>query len=87
MTKRAIWSIIIIMTLSLIGVGVIQFFWIKRAVDLDEKNFNDKVTIALNNVKKRLISDAEDAAEKNYYEKKLLEPGGNSPIQFQLFSL
>lgn len=68
MSKRAIWSIIIIMTLSLIGVGVIQYFWIDRAVDLDEKNFNDKVTIALNNVKKRLINDAEALAEQEYYE-------------------
>jgi len=58
MSKQAIWSIIMIMTLSLIGVGVIQYFWIKRAVDLDEKNFDDKVTIALNNVKKRLITGA-----------------------------
>ncbi len=64
-----------IMTLSLIGVGVIQYFWIKRAVDLDEKNFDDKVTIALNNVKKRLITDAEEAADKKYYEQKsILEP-------------
>lgn len=74
MSKKAIWTIIIIMTLSLAGVGVIQFFWIKRAVDLDEKNFNDKVTLALNNVKKRLISDAESEAEKNFYEKKIREP-------------
>ena len=68
MSKQAIWSIIMIMTLSLIGVGFIQYFWIKRAVDLDEKNFDDKVTIALNNVKKRLITDAEEAADKKYYE-------------------
>lgn len=75
MSKRAIWSIIIIMTLSLIGVGVIQYFWIDRAVDLDEKNFNDKVTIALNNVKKRLLNDAEALAEQKYYEgSKLTEP-------------
>ncbi|MFN8339077.1 MAG: HAMP domain-containing sensor histidine kinase [Saprospiraceae bacterium] len=68
MSKKAIWSIIIIMSLSLVGVGVIQYFWIKRAVDLDEKNFNDKVTIALNNVKKRLQNDAEALAEKKYYQ-------------------
>lgn len=67
MSKKAIWSIIIIMSLSLIGVGVIQYFWVKRAVDLDEKNFNDKVTIALNNVKKRLMNDAEAVAEKKFY--------------------
>lgn len=75
MSKKAIWSIIIIMSLSLIGVGVIQYFWVKRAVDLDEKNFNDKVTIALNNVKKRLMNDAEAIAEKKFYEdSKLTEP-------------
>lgn len=67
MSKKAIWTIIIFMTLSLIGVGVIQFMWIQRAVNLDEKNFNDKVQIALSNVKKRLQIDAENKAEENYY--------------------
>jgi len=72
MSKKAIWTIIIFMTLSLIGVGVIQFMWIQRAVNLDEKNFNDKVQIALSNVKKRLQNDAENEAEKNYYTNKSL---------------
>lgn len=58
MSKKIIWSIIIIMSSALIGVGAIQFFWIQRAVDLDEKNFNDKVTIALDNVKKKLQTEA-----------------------------
>ncbi|MBC7885778.1 MAG: HAMP domain-containing histidine kinase [Saprospiraceae bacterium] len=66
MSKKAIWTIIIIMTFSLIGVGVIQFFWIKWSVNLDEKNFNDKVLIALNNVKEKLRIDA----EQTYYETK-----------------
>jgi two-component system phosphate regulon sensor histidine kinase PhoR len=56
------------MTLSLVGVGVIQYFWIMKAVALDEKNFNDKVTIALNNVKKKMTSDAETLAATQYYE-------------------
>ncbi len=68
MSKRSIWTIIIIMTLSLVGVGVIQYFWIMKAVALDEKNFNDKVTIALNNVKKKMTSDAETLAATQYYE-------------------
>jgi two-component system phosphate regulon sensor histidine kinase PhoR len=67
MSKKVIWSIILIMSFSLVGVGMIQYFWIDRAVDLDEKNFNDKVTIALNNVKKRLITDAETAADAVFY--------------------
>ena len=61
MSKKAIWAIILIMTFSLIGVGVIQFFWIKWSVNLDEKNFNDKVIIALNNVKEKLKIDAEQS--------------------------
>jgi two-component system, OmpR family, phosphate regulon sensor histidine kinase PhoR len=64
MSKRAIWTIIIIMTLALVGVGVIQFFWIKWSVDLDEKTFNNKVRLALNNVKDRLKKDA----DQQYYE-------------------
>ncbi len=68
MSKRSIWTIIIIMTLSLVGVGLIQYFWIMKAVALDEKNFNDKVTIALNNVKKKMTSDAETLAATQYYE-------------------
>ena len=56
------------MTLSLVGVGLIQYFWIMKAVALDEKNFNDKVTIALNNVKKKMTSDAETLAATQYYE-------------------
>jgi two-component system, OmpR family, phosphate regulon sensor histidine kinase PhoR len=64
MSKRIIWTIIIIMTLALIGVGVIQYLWIKWSVNLDEKNFNNKVYIALNHVEEKLRVDA----ELNYYE-------------------
>ncbi len=60
MSKKVILAIIVLMTGSLIGVGVIQFFWIKRSVDLEEKNFNDKVYSALNMVRNHLKKDAEE---------------------------
>jgi len=60
MSKKVIWTIIVLMTGSLIGVGVIQFFWIKRSVDLEEMNFNDKVYSALNMVRNHLKKDAEE---------------------------
>jgi two-component system phosphate regulon sensor histidine kinase PhoR len=50
------------MSTSLVGVGMIQLFWIKWSVNLDEKNFNDKVITALNRVKDRLRQDVEDRA-------------------------
>lgn len=65
MSRRVIWAIIIIMTTSLIGVGLIQLFWVKWSVNLDEKNFNDKVITALNRVKDKLRTDAEE----NVYSK------------------
>jgi len=42
MSKRTMWLIIIIMSLSLIGAGVIQFIWFKQSINQDEKNFSDK---------------------------------------------
>jgi len=71
MSKKAIWAIIIIMTASLIGVGGIQFLWIKRSVDLEEKNFNDKVYFALNKVKAKLQQDAEENIQISGEEIKL----------------
>ena len=65
MSRKVIWGIIAIMSLSLIVVGVIQFFWIKRSVDLEEKNFDDKVIFALNNVKERLIGDAQERLQRD----------------------
>ncbi len=68
MNKRVIIGIIIIMTFSVIGVGAIQYYWVMKAVNLDEKNFNDKVTIALNNVRKKITTDTEKLLEQRYYE-------------------
>ncbi|MEZ4909580.1 MAG: HAMP domain-containing sensor histidine kinase [Saprospiraceae bacterium] len=59
MSRRVILTIIIIMALSVIGVGVIQFFWVKWSVNLDEKNFDTKVYTALNNVKRKLRLEAD----------------------------
>ncbi len=54
-----IWAIIILMSIALIGIAVTQFIWIKAQVDLDEKNFDDRVFMALNNVKSQLKSDTD----------------------------
>jgi two-component system phosphate regulon sensor histidine kinase PhoR len=88
MSKKVIWGIIVIMSLSLVGVGMIQYFWIDRAVGLDEKNFNDKVTISLSNVKKRLQNDAETAAEQDYYNQvQATVPGDEKELQQRIRQL
>ncbi len=47
------------MSIALIGIAVTQFIWIKAQVDLDGKNFDDRVYMALNNVKAQLKSDTD----------------------------
>ena len=45
------------MSTALIGLAIIQFAWIKWQVDLNEKAFEDKVTMVLNQVKQRVEDD------------------------------
>ncbi len=77
MNKRIILGIIVLMSFSLIGVGAIQYYWILKAVRLDEKNFNDKVMISLNNVKKKITLNTEKLMEQRHYENLGVPP----PIQ------
>lgn len=45
------------MSTALLGVSIIQFFWIKWSLNLNEKNFNDRVYLTINHVKERLNAD------------------------------
>ncbi|NNF34112.1 MAG: hypothetical protein HKN68_08390, partial [Saprospiraceae bacterium] len=75
MNKRAIGAIIILMSAALMGIAVIQWFWIKRAVDLNEENFEGRVMTALSRVKDNLLSD------ENLFENlDILKPGINNPF-------
>lgn len=57
MEKWKIWTIISIMSFALIGVALSQIYWIKWSISLDEKNFDDKVFRALNEVRKQVDQD------------------------------
>ena len=52
------WLIILVMAISMIGIGVIQLQWFRSSIEQDEKNFDAKVMIALGIVKERLMEDA-----------------------------
>jgi len=65
------WLVIGIMTLSLVGTGIIQLIWFKSSIDQDEKNFNDKISIALGLVREKIIEDAQQVDYvKEYYSLK-----------------
>ena len=57
MNKKVILIIIVLMSTALIGLAVIQFTWIRWQVDLNEKAFEDKVTMVLNQVKHSVEED------------------------------
>lgn len=70
MNKKAIWLIIVLMGAALIGISVIQLIWLRSSVQLQEQNFNDRVIMALNRVKDRLVED-DKSKEKalEFYDK------------------
>ena len=82
MNKRTLWAIMIVMALALMGVAIIQFLWIKWSVSLDEKNFNTRVFIALNEVRDRLTEDnqSKDLVKEYYKQKKQNSLIGNDEL-------
>ena len=58
MKKNAINIIIVLLSISLIGLTIIQFIWIKGSIELTAQNFDDKVNTILNRVKLYLEEDA-----------------------------
>ena len=65
MTRRSIWAIIILMSAALVGIALIQFFWIKWQVDLNENIFDSKVTLTLNSVKQQIEKEADENQKIN----------------------
>ena len=65
----------ILMSAALLGIAVIQWFWIKRAVDLNEENFEGRVLTALSRVKDNLLSD-----ENLFDNLDILKPGIANPF-------
>ena len=47
------------MSTAVIGVSLIQVFWINQSLHINRQNFDDKIMVALSRVKDRLILDAQ----------------------------
>lgn len=53
------------MSTALLGVSIIQFFWVRWSVELNRKSFDDRVVTALNAVKSNLL---EEVKATDYYK-------------------
>ncbi len=61
MSKKAIWGIISLMTISLLGIIILQASWIIESLNLSQKQFDNKVDELLNDVSEHL-----DEYDENY---------------------
>ena len=67
MNKRAIWTIIALMSVGLIGTALIQIYWFRSAIQLQESRFDASVYDALNAVRERLVmNETRDLEILNY---------------------
>ncbi|MBL4667983.1 MAG: hypothetical protein JKY30_01810 [Flavobacteriales bacterium] len=60
MNRKTIRIIIFLAVFSLIGIIATQMFWVKNAYNLQEKQFNDRVHVALTNVTHDLLDINKD---------------------------
>ncbi len=63
MNRKTIRIIIFLATFSLVGIVATQIYWVKKAYNLQEKQFNERVRLALDNVTHELLSIHEDESE------------------------
>lgn len=63
MKTRTIRWVIVLGTFSVIGIGLSQIFWVKKAIDLQQREFVLNATIALKNVASKVLKYNENTAE------------------------
>ncbi|MBI1288529.1 MAG: GHKL domain-containing protein [Flavobacteriales bacterium] len=63
MTRRTIRTVITLATISIIGLFATQLFWMEKAFDLREREFNDHVSLALRNVAKEIMVLNKDSSD------------------------
>lgn len=70
MSRAAIRNIILLAFISLAGIVATQIFWIKKAIDLKEQQFNHRAYVALKSVSDRLIQDSKYRVQLDGINKK-----------------
>lgn len=63
MHRQAIRIVVLLATLSIAGIIVTQIFWVRKAFDLKDKQFNDRINIALQEVAQQIKKLNKDSSE------------------------
>src|SRR5437016_742307 len=56
MTRNTIRLVVLLGTVSIIGIIIMQIYWVQKAFDINGKQFNATITIALKNVADRIAA-------------------------------
>ena len=67
MNKKLFVLLVVLMSLSLIGLIFVQSFWIKKSIDSGEEQFSSSVSEALNSVTNKIT----ERESKNYFDRYL----------------
>ena len=66
MKKKAIVFIVILTSISLLGIVLTQLYWVKKAIDLKEELFDNSVRIAIKSVSNLLMDNKNDSVFQQY---------------------
>lgn len=62
MSRRSIYLVVFLAIISLVGVITTQIFWVNKAFNIQEREFNDRTVIALTSVVERIQSLNKDSS-------------------------
>ena len=63
MTRRTIRIVIALATISIVGLFATQLYWMDKAFDLRDREFNDRVNIALRSVAQEIMLVNKDSSD------------------------
>lgn len=63
MNRQSIRVVVVLAIISILGIIVTQLFWVNKAFDLKEREFNDRVNITLRAVAKQIQNVYKDSSE------------------------
>lgn len=63
MNRASLRTVIVLATISIIGLFTTQLFWMTKAFDLREREFNDRVNIALREVAMEIMRQNKDSSD------------------------
>ncbi|HXB13223.1 MAG TPA: HAMP domain-containing sensor histidine kinase [Bacteroidia bacterium] len=95
MRKNAIRLVVMLGTISVIGIILVQIYWVRKAFDLKEKQFDQTIQIALRNVGERLAAYGQfylprqnviEEVSPDYYAVNINNPIDKKALEYYLTS-